>query len=52
MCDLLEVNTIGYFAQVRRQLVDKPSKPGPNRRISNEALLSHMQAIHAEVRGE
>jgi putative transposase len=33
-------------------VADKPSKPGPNRRISNEALLAHMRAIHAEVRGE
>ena len=52
VCDLLEVNTIGYFAQLRRQVADKPSKSGPNRRISNEALLAHMRAIHAEVRGE
>jgi len=52
VCDLLEVSTSGYFAHLRRQGTDKPSKPGANRRISNEALLAHIRAIHAEVRGE
>ena len=52
VCDLLEVSTSGYFAHQRRQGADKPSKPGANRRISNEALLAHIRAIHAEVRGE
>ena len=52
VCDLLEVSTSGYFAHLRRQGADKPSKPGANRRISNEALLAHIRAIHAEVRGE
>ena len=52
VCDLLEVSTSGYFAHLRRRGADKPSKPGANRRISNEALLVHIRAIHAEVRGE
>ena len=52
VCDLLEVSTSGYFAHLRRQGTDKPSSPGANRRISNEALLAHIRAIHAEVRGE
>ena len=52
VCDLLEVSTSGYFSHLRRQGADKPSKPGANRRISNEALLAHIRAIHAEVRGE
>ena len=51
VCDLLEVSTLGYFAQLRRQ-GGKPSKPGANRRISNEALLAHIRDIRAEVRGE
>ena len=51
VCDLLEVSTLGYFAQLRRQ-GGKPSKPGTNRRISNEALLAHIRDIRAEVRGE
>ena len=52
VCDLLEVSTSGYFAHLRRQGADKPSKPGANRRISNEALLAHIRAINAEVRSE
>ena len=52
LCDLLEVSTSGYFARLRRQGADKPSKPGANRCISNEALLAHIRAIHAEVKGE
>ncbi len=52
VCDLLEVSTSSYFAHLRRRGADKPSKPGANRRISNEALLAHIRAIHAEVRGE
>ena len=52
VCDLLEVSTSGYFSHLRRQGANKPSKPDANRRISNEALLAHIRAIHAEVRGE
>ena len=52
VCDLLEVSTSGYFAHLRRLGSSKPSKPGANRRISNEALLAHIRALHAEVRGE
>jgi hypothetical protein len=48
-CDLLEVSTSGYFEHVRRKGADKPSKRGANKRISNEALLAHIRAIHAEV---
>ena len=51
VCDLLEVSPLGYFAQLRRQ-GGKPSKPGANRRISNEALLAHIRDIRAEVRGK
>ncbi len=52
VCALLEVSTSDYFAHQRRQGADKPSKPGANRRISNEALLAHIRAIHAAVRDE
>jgi putative transposase len=51
-CDLLNVSTSGYFAHMRRKGTDKPSKPGANQRISNEALLAHIRAIHAEVKQE
>lgn len=30
----------------------KPTRPGSNRRMSDEALLVHIRAIHAEVKGE
>jgi putative transposase len=50
--DLLNVSTSGYFAHMRRNGADKPSKPGTNQRISNEALLAHIRAICAEVKQE
>jgi putative transposase len=49
-CDLLNVSTSGYFAHMRRNGTDKPSKSGTNQRISNEALLAHVRAIHAELK--
>jgi hypothetical protein len=52
VCNLLEVSTSGYFAHLRRLGSNKPSKLGANHRISNEALLAHIRAIHADVRGE
>jgi len=49
-CEVLEVSTSGYFEHQRRQAQGAPSKPGG--RISDEALLAHIRAIHAEVKGE
>jgi len=51
-CEVLGVSASGYFEHWRRKDVDKPSRPGGNKRISNEALLVHICAIHAEVKGE
>lgn len=51
-CDALEVSPSGYFEHWRRKGASKPSKPGANRRISDEALLVHIKAIHAEVKQE
>ena len=51
-CDLLSVSASGFFEHMRRKGTDKPSKPGPNKRISNQALLAHLLAIHAEVKQE
>ena len=51
-CDMLGVSTSGFFENVRRKGADKTSKPGTNKRISNEALLAHIRAIHAEVKQE
>ena len=49
-CEVLEVSTSGYFEHQRRLAQVKPTKP--NARTSNEALLAHIRAIHAEVKGE
>lgn len=51
-CEVLGVSASGYFEHWRRKNVDQPSKPGVNQRISDEALLTHIRAIHAEVRQE
>ena len=51
-CEMLGVSTSGYFENMRRKGSGKPSKPGANKRISNEALLAHIRAIHAEVKQE
>lgn len=51
-CEVLGVSASGYFEHWRRKDGDKPSRPGANKRISNEALLVHIRAIHAEVKGE
>ena len=51
-CEVLQVSASGYFEHWRRKDNPKPSKPGANKRISNEALLVHILAIHAEVKQE
>ena len=51
-CEVLDVSASGYFEHWRNKDVDKPSKPGANKRISSEALLVHIKAIHAEVKQE
>ena len=51
-CEVLGVSPSGYFEHWRRQGTEKPSKPGVNKRISNEALLVHIKAIHTEVKQE
>ena len=47
-CETLDVSTSGYFEHQKRR--DDPGRPG--KRVSNEALLAHIRAIHAEVKGE
>jgi putative transposase len=51
-CEVLEVSASGYFEHWRRKDNPKPSKPGAKKRISDEALLVHIRAIHAEVKQE
>jgi putative transposase len=36
----------------RRKALPQPSKPGSHKRMSDEALLIHIRAIHAEVKAE
>jgi putative transposase len=50
-CEVLGVSVSGYFEHQRRRSQRGPSKPGSGR-LSDEALLAHMRAIHAEVRQE
>ena len=50
-CGVLGVSTSGYFDHQRRREPASPSRPG-GQRVSNEALLAHIRAIHAETHGE
>jgi putative transposase len=50
-CDVLGMSTGGYFEHQRRRRTSQPSQPGGGR-LSNEALLAHIRAIYAEVKGE
>jgi len=51
-CEVLGVSASGYFEHCKRKDASKPSTPGTNKRISDEALLVHIKAIHAEVKQE
>lgn len=48
-CEVLEVSASGYFSWLRRRESERPGLFG---RHSDEALLVHMRAIHAEVKSE
>lgn len=48
-CDVLKVSASGYFNWLRRPQ-DIAGRPGG--RHSDEALLAHIRAIQAEVKGE
>jgi putative transposase len=52
VCEVMGVSASGYFEHWRRKDAAKPSRPGANKRISAEALLVHIKAIHAEVKEE
>jgi transposase InsO family protein len=49
-CPVLEVSVSGYFNWLRR--LRQGEDGGPRGRHSDEALLAHIRAIHAEVKGE
>jgi transposase InsO family protein len=48
-CEVLEVSASGYFPWARQHKAKRTTPPG---RYSDEALLAHMRAIHAEVKQE
>jgi putative transposase len=50
-CEVLGVSTSGYFGHQRRHK-RKPANTPPGGRVKKEALLVHVRAIHAEVKGE
>jgi transposase InsO family protein len=50
-CEVLGVSASGYFEHQRRRNRGRPSRPDGGR-LGNEALLTHIRAIHAEVKGE
>lgn len=50
-CEALGVSVSGYFEHQRRGRTRRPTQPGSGR-VSNEALLVHIRAIHAKVRVE
>ncbi len=49
LCDMLEVSPSGFHQHRQRK---HSRQPHCHRRISNDALLSNIKAIHAEVKGE
>lgn len=49
LCEKLEVSPSGYHQNRQRRALNK-GKPGV--RIINDALLAHIKAIHAQVKGE
>jgi len=51
VCEVLEVSASGWHQWRRRKASKKPSTPQSGR-LSNDALLTHIKAIHVEVKGE
>ena len=49
LCEQLEVSPSGYHQHRQRRALNQ-GKPGG--RVSNDALLTHIKAIHAQVKGE
>ncbi len=51
-CEVLGVSTSGYFQHQRKKVLEQPKKVVQPENLSNEALLAHIKAIHAEVKQE
>ena len=49
LCEQLEISPSGYHQHRQRQTV---SQGKPSGRISNDALLAHIKAIHVQFNGE
>ncbi len=49
LCEQLEISLSGYHQHRQRQTV---SRGKPSGRISNDALLAHIKAIHVQFKGE
>jgi putative transposase len=53
LCEQLGVSISGYHQHRRSAQTSKPSTAADaHKRISNDALLAHIKAIHAQVKGE
>ncbi|MCS6503992.1 IS3 family transposase [Burkholderia thailandensis] len=48
LCEVLDVSPSGFHQRRQRTAQDKPRRS----RVSDDALLAHIRAIHAEVKGE
>jgi putative transposase len=48
LCEVLEVSPSGYHQRRQRTAQDKPHRT----RVSDDALLANIKAIHAQVKGE
>ena len=48
LCEVLEVSPSGFHQRRQRAAKDKPQRS----RVSDDSLLAHIKAIHAEVKGE
>ena len=48
-CGVLEVSVSGYFERARRKAAVQPRKTGAGARLSDEAVLTQIRVVHAEV---
>lgn len=51
-CEVLDVSVSGYFEHRCRNKAGQSGKPGTKPRLTDSALLVHIKALHAEVKGE
>ena len=51
LCEQLAVSVSGYHQHALRDAANDGRKPGCNR-LSDDALLAHIKAIHVQVKGD